>query len=63
MKGKKAVEKLNDGEMEIAFKRINGKEIREIKYGDIKHLFLHPIATMKFYRIAKALIHSLKWGW
>ncbi len=63
IKGKKALEKLKDEEMRMVFKRINGKEIREIKYKDISYLFLHPVATIKFYKIAKALLHSIKWGW
>ena len=63
MKGKKAVEKLRNEDMEMIFKYINGKEIKQIKYRDLLHLLLHPILLIKAYNISKALTHSIKWGW
>ena len=63
MKGRKAVEKLNDKEMEIIFDRIDGKEFREIKYRDIAGVLLHFASVPKFYNISRALLHSIKWGW
>ena len=63
IKGRRAVENLSNDEMEILFKKINGKEIGEIKIRDFAHLIFHPIILRKASYISKALIHSLKWGW
>jgi len=63
MKGKKAIERLRDREIEIAFKNINGKEFREIKYKDMVHLLLRPLILIKMYNIGRSLLHSLRYGW
>lgn len=63
LKGKKAVEKLSNKDTKILFKKINGKELKEIKFRDFSHIIIHPSLLTKAYYIEKALLHSLRWGW
>lgn len=63
IKGKKAVENITDREIKNIFKYIKGKELRDIRYRDFIPLLFYPLSITKFYRIGRALIHSLKWGW
>jgi len=63
LKGRKVLEKISDKEIEELFRCVNGKNIGEMKYGDFISLLKKPRLALKAYYIARALLHSLKWGW
>jgi len=63
IKGMETIFKTEEKEMEMFYKKINGKELKEIKFWDLFHLLWHPSTLLKMYKIYKAFCHSLKWGW
>ncbi|KAA0012359.1 hypothetical protein B6U81_01270 [Thermoplasmatales archaeon ex4484_30] len=63
LKGHLSAKKIKNEEVAEIFSRINGKEVREIRYKDFAPLILKPFTLIKMRYIAKAFLHSLKWGW
>ncbi len=63
LKGRKMLEEMDNREVKMLFRCVNGKEINEVRYGDFIPLLKKPWLGLKAYYIAKALLHSLKWGW
>ena len=63
LKGKKAVEELNNEETKILFDCVHGKELSRMRARDFASLIFKPSLIIKAYYIAKALLHSLEWGW
>jgi flavin-dependent dehydrogenase len=63
LKGRRAIEELNNEETKILFDCVHGKELSKMRAKDFTRLLLKPSLVIKAYYIAKALLHSLKWGW
>ncbi len=63
LKGMLAARKMNNKEIELTFKNLNGKDFKEIKTKDFLHLLIRPSILIKMYYVGKAFLHSLNWGW
>jgi len=63
LKGSRAAESITNEEMEIAFNKINGKDIMKVKWRDVMPLLRKPSLFIKMYYIGRAMMESMKWGW